>query len=337
MKLESLLKNIRKKCKENRKSSGYTNKYIIYAKELKNRNLPIIVSPEHLSMLIGLDYSYMCNMAYAANKFYRHFKITKKNGKNRQIDEPLPDLKYVQHWILINILEKIEISPYAKAYIKNKTLKDNAKFHKKQNIVLTMDIKDFFPSIRIFDVYNIFKGMGYLDNVAWFLANLCCLNKKLPQGAPTSPYLSNIRMIYIDKKIAKYTFHNDIRYTRYADDMTFSGNFKPSALIYKISRLIYANGFQINSKKTRVAFQNTRQEVTGIVVNHHMQIPKLERKHIRQHMYYIKKYGLDSHLKFIEEHRSNYLQHLIGKINFGLFVNPKDNELRGYYDFLKNF
>lgn len=81
MKLETLLKNIRKKCKENRKSSGYTNKYIIYAKELKNRNLPIIVSPEHLSMLIGLDYSYMCNMAYAANKFYRHFKITKKNGK----------------------------------------------------------------------------------------------------------------------------------------------------------------------------------------------------------------------------------------------------------------
>lgn len=198
-----------------------------------------------------------------------------------------------------------------------------------------MDIKDFFSSIQIFDVYNIYKTIGYLENVAWFLANLCCLDKKLPQGAPTSPYLSNIRMINIDSKIVQYTSNNNIRYTRYADDMTFSGNFKSGALIYKISNIVYSNGLQINSQKTRVAFQNSRQEVTGIVVNYKMQIPKIERKHIRQQVYYIKKYGLDSHLKHIGEIRSNYLRHLIGKVNFGLFVNPKDIELQESFNFLK--
>lgn len=90
-----------------------------------------------------------------------------------------------------------------------------------------------------------------------------------------------------------------------------------------ILRIVYNEGFSINPEKTRVARSNARQEVTGIVVNSHMQISKEKRKQIRQQIYYIRKYGLESHLERIEENRANYLNHLLGQINFALFVNPR--------------
>lgn len=334
LKWEILEKAIKKECLNSHKSSEFTIKYLDYAKKLFNQNLPIISSPEHLSLLIGIEYQYLCNMAYASNRFYRHFSIPKKNGSTRPIDEPLPDLKHVQSWILNNILEKCPVSVYAKAYVKGRTLKSNAKFHKAQKVVVTMDIKNFFPSISLNAVIEIFDKLGYFHNLSCFLAHLCCLNNSLPQGAPTSPYLSNLRMIPIDESIKKYTSPKMIRYTRYADDLTFSGDFNPHQLVQDISRLVYENGFSINSDKTRVARSNTRQEVTGIVVNSHMQISKNKRKDIRQSIYYIKKYGLESHLQHIHEFRSNYLNHLLGEINFGLFVNPNDQELKEYYGYI---
>lgn len=331
MRWDAFENNIRQECKIHHKSSKYVEKYIVYAKNLFHKNLPVITSPAHLSGLIGLDHQYVCSMAYSSEKFYRHFTIKKANGKTRSIDEPLPDLKFVQHWILENILEKCPVSEYAKAFIKGRTLKHNARFHKAQFVVVTMDIKDFFPSVKIFDIFSIYKGMGYWDDVAWFLAHLCCLKKVLPQGAPTSPYLSNIRLLKLDEEIAKYTSEKKIRYTRYADDLTFSGHLDPHKVISKISQLVYAEGFQVNPQKTRVAYQNARQEVTGIVVNSHMQVSKDQRKSIRQQVYYITKYGLDSHLAHIGETRQNYINHLMGQINFALFVNPKDTELKMYY------
>lgn len=336
VKWEAFERAIRQECRHRRKSSEYTEKYIGYAKGLFEKNLPLIVSPEHLSMLIGLDYRYMCAMAYSPENFYRHFTIKKASGKDRKIDEPLPDLKFVQHWILANILQNCPVSKYAKAFVKGRTLKHNARFHRAQSVVVTMDIRDFFPSIRLYDVFSIYRGMGYWDNVAWFLANLCCLKKVLPQGAPTSPYLSNLRLLKLDEAIEAYISTEGIRYTRYADDMTFSGNLDPHQVILTVSRLIYAQGFQINVQKTRVAYQNARQEVTGIVVNDHMQVSKEQRKHIRQQMYYITKFGLDSHLAHIGETRQNYLSHLMGQINFALFVNPRDKELGGYFHTMKN-
>lgn len=329
-------KNIKKECKSHRKSSEYTQKYLAYAKNLFDNNLPIISSPEHFSLLVGLEHQYVCNMAHASDRFYRHFSIPKSNGKMRDIDEPLPDLKFVQTWILHNILEKCQISDYAKAYFKGRTLKHNARFHRAQKIVVTMDIKDFFPSISVKDVTNIFENMGYFHNLSCFLAYLCCLNDVLPQGAPTSPYLSNLRMIGLDDKISKYTSSRNIRYTRYADDLTFSGDFNPHHIINDISRIIFGEGFSINSEKTRVARSSARQEVTGIIVNSHMQLSKEKRKNIRQQVYYIKKFGLDSHLERIEENRSNYLNHLLGQINFALFVNPKDKEMKEYFNIIKS-
>ena len=335
MKWETLKKNIKKECRANNKNEQYIRAFLSYAKKLNTRNLPIISSPEHFSELVGLEHQYVCNMAYGGNHFYRHFYIQKNNGKLRKIYEPLPDLKLVQTWILENILEKCTVSEYAKAFVKKRTLKHNARFHRAQNVVVTMDIKDFFPSIKIKSIVSIFQEMGYYENLSFFLAHLCCLNNKLPQGAPTSPYLSNLRLLQFDNTVSQYTKEKSIRYTRYADDLTFSGDFNPHHLIKDISRLVFNEGFTINSQKTRVAYQNARQEVTGIVVNSHMQLAKNKRKDIRQEVYYIKKFGLESHLDHINETRAHYLNHLLGKINFALFINPNDSEMNSYYESIK--
>lgn len=335
MEWKAFRNKIVKECNEHKKSSEYINSYVSYSKKLFDKNLPIITSPEHFSLLVGLNYQYICNMAYAEKHFYRHFSIPKSNGEKRNIDEPLPDLKYVQTWILKNILERCSVSKYAKAYVKGMTLKHNARFHRAQKIVVTMDIKNFFPSININDITKIFKEMGYYHNLSCFLAYLCCLDNALPQGAPTSPYLSNLRMLSLDKKISDYCMSNGIRYTRYADDLTFSGDFNPHLLIKTISKMVYDYGFSVNSKKTRVARKNSRQEVTGIIVNSHMQISKEQRKKIRQQFYYINKFGLESHLAHTKECRAHYLNHLLGKVNFAVFVNPKDKEMKSYYDKLR--
>lgn len=318
-----------------KKDDAFVSAYLSYAKNLFDQNMPVIAQPSHASALMGPKHSYVCKMAYAPEHFYRRFTIQKANGKEREIHEPLPDLKKVQRWILEEILSKASVSPYAKAYVKGRNLKQNARYHRAQKALVTLDIKDFFPSVKIHDIYRIFEEMGYQRNVASFLAHLCCLNGVLPQGAPTSPCLSNLRMKDFDQRVSRYCAENGWRYTRYADDLTFSGNHSVGALITYVSRSVFENGFRLNPEKTRVARTNACQEVTGIVVNHHMQVPKKTRKAIRQQMHYIKKFGLDSHLEHIGETRSNYLRHLLGRINFALFVNPKDNELREYAVILK--
>ena len=326
---------IKKECKTQNKDEEYTFKYLAYCKKLYDANLPIISSPNHLALLIGIDYEYLCSMAYSQKNFYKNYSIEKKNGKQRKISEPTTDLKFVQNWILHNILEYIPVSKYAKAFKKWCTLKGNAKFHKAQKTVLELDIKDFFPSINIYMIAKIFENAGYLHNVSFFLANLCCYKKVLPQGAPTSPYLSNLVMISFDNSMKEYSLSNGIRYTRYADDITISGNFNPHKTISDVKGLLYKEGFRINNSKTRVLRSNTRQEVTGIVVNSHMQVSKEKRKKIRQELYYIKKYGLDSHIEHINETRQNYLRNLLGRINFAVFVNPNDTEMQEYFEYIK--
>ena len=169
MKWEALKDKIIKECNFEKKSEEYISNYLEYCKKLYDKELPIISSPKHFSLLVGIEHEYVCKMAYSQSFFYRSFKINKSNGKKREIKEPLPDLKYVQKWILNNILNKVEVSEYAKAFVKNRTLKHNAKFHRKQNVVVTLDIKDFFPSITVYDIADIFKSLGYFENVALFL------------------------------------------------------------------------------------------------------------------------------------------------------------------------
>lgn len=318
------------------KSDSYCISQLEYAKNLFDGGFPIIYNQEHLCRLLGYQKQYVYSVSNKSCKFYREFEIKKKNGKNRTINEPLPSLKEIQDWILKEILYNIQVSPYAKAYIKNKSIKDNARFHKKQNKVLTIDLKDFFPSIKYPRILNVFRKIGYREDVSVMLANLCCLNGCLPQGSPTSPALSNIIASKIDYGIIKYIGNDKIRYTRYADDLTFSGDFNEGDLIKNIERIVNQQGFFINEEKTRTRKKNQRQEVTGIVVNEKMQIERTIRRKIRSDVYYIQKYGLESHLIKINEKRNNYIYHLIGLVSYASFINPYDDNLKQYIDILKD-
>ena len=330
MKWEEYEKNYRGIAKLKNKDDAYCIEQLQYAKILYDKNVPIIYNQEHFSKLVGYSYDYLIGASNGAKSYYRTFYINKSNGKKRRIDEPLPNLKEIQYWILHEILEKISISPYAKAYIKDKSIRENARFHKKQKKILCMDIEDFFGSISYNRVLSVFRKLGYRENVSVLLANLCCLNKALPQGAPTSPILSNIIASSLDYKISEYVKKENIRYTRYADDLTFSGDFSEGHLISSVERICNKYGFVINNKKTRVRKKNQRQEVTGIVVNEKMQINAEKRKHIRAEAYYIKKYGYQSHIEYHGIKRERYLYHLIGMSSYALFINPYDENMKSY-------
>ncbi|CEN85132.1 retron St85 family RNA-directed DNA polymerase [Paraclostridium sordellii] len=306
--------------------------YLTYAKVLLDKSLPIIYNQDHLSKLLGIHPIYLYTLTNSSDKFYRKFKINKKNGKKRNIEEPLSILKEAQYWILEHILLKCSCSNYTKAFKANSSIKENAKFHKKQNIVINLDIEDYFGTIKGHKVYEFFRTLGYNNEVSIMLTKICTNKDSLPQGSPTSPYLSNIITENLDNKLAELAKKEEygLRYTRYADDITFSTNNKINItnLIIDTKYVLKQEGFKINYKKTKVISSNKRQMVTGIVVNDKLQVSKQQRRKVRQAMYYIEKYDLESHIRNIgwQKGKDKYLRHLLGNINFVLFINPKDKE-----------
>lgn len=323
--------------KKNGKSEEYCEECIIYAQNLWVNKIPIIYTQEHLCALLGYLPIYVYAAANSPERFYRQFSIPKKNGGIRIISEPLPNLKEIQKWILKNILYNLKVSAYAKAYIPGKSIKDNVRFHRRQKKVLSLDIKSFYDCLTNWMVFQLFMENGYNESVAMMLTGLCCLNGSLPQGAPTSAALSNLLMKKFDEIVGKYCKEKEIRYTRYADDMTFSGDFDEVQVIRFIRENLKSMGLKLNKTKTRVRKQGQQQEVTGIVVNYKTQVPKTLRKEIRKNMYYIQKYGLESHLNYIGTERKNYIGHLMGQISYALFINPKDQEMKRYKHILEEY
>lgn len=315
-----------------------------YAKNLIDKGLPIIFDQYHLSLLVGYDYWFLLAISNCQYRFYRKFEIPKKNGKMRKIEEPSPALKEIQTWILNNILNpasKTNVSEVAKAYMPGKKLSENARFHKSKNLVIALDLIDFFGSIRFSQVFWMFMNLGYNKGVSMMLTKICMLWGSLPQGAPTSPMLSNLVFYDIDNKIFKYCRKRKIMYTRYADDLTFSSNdMNISHLIAYVNMLLSNTTFRLNYEKTKVMGRGNRQLVTGIVVNDKLQVSKTYRDKVRQEFYYCMKYGFANHMKRIVlpkwcETTDVYIHHLLGKVNHILKINPKDTEFIKYADYLK--
>ena len=268
---------------------------------------------------------------------YKIFKLKKRNGKFRTIYEPNYTLKNIQRKILNNILNNKSISKYAKAYKKGISLNDNAKEHLNKKIILKLDIEDFFENINFFDIYNnCFQIEYFPKEIGMLLTYLCTYNNYLPQGSPTSSYISNLVMKNFDECIGDYCNKNNISYTRYSDDLTFSGDFNPSLIIKKVRKDLLKLGFKINDNKTHIINKGNRQTVTGIVVNKKLQISSQYRKEIRKQIYFIKKYGIESHLKFTNKNMSKtkYLNSLYGKINYVLQINEIDKEFIEYKTYI---
>ncbi|MBK6482333.1 MAG: RNA-directed DNA polymerase [Chitinophagaceae bacterium] len=318
--------------------SGYTEQSIIrclkYAEKLFSNKVPVIYNTSHLSVLVGYRKNYLKKASFYTPYFYRNFEILKKNGSKRIISEPLPSLKEIQIWILNNILYNIEVSRFAKAYIRKSHIKQNLVFHKGQLQVLKLDIENFFTSIKLSSIQDIFMSVWYSQLISNLLAKLCCHRGSLPQGGPTSPYLSNLYLKSVDESIYHYCMQKEIRFTRYADDMTFSGVFEEKGLIKFVTEELRILDLKINEKKTKMMSRSSRQLVTGVVVNEKLQVPFYKRNKLRQDLYYIKKFGLENHMQRRKITKSSYIEHLLGKINFILSINQEDQEFLSYKNYL---
>ncbi len=266
---------------------------------------------------------------------YKVYKIKKRNGKYRTIYEPNSLLKEIHKQILLNILNNKSISKYAKAYHKGISLKDNAIPHVNKKIILKLDIKNFFESIRFIDIYNTCFSIEYFPkSVGMILTYLCTYEDHLTEGASVSPYISNLVMKEFDEEIGDYCNSNNIDYTRYSDDMTFSGDFNPSDIIIKVRKMLYRLGLRLNNKKTIVLTNSKQETVTGLVVNNKVQVNSKYRNKIRQEVYYIKKFGLKSHLERLNISDSDkYLNNLYGRINYVNSIN-KTLEFISYKEFI---
>ena len=321
--------------------AGYSEdniqKCLTYAKPLITNGLPVIFNTSNLSALVGYKKTYIKKSVLYPDHFYRRFEVKKKNGSTRYLEEPLPSLKEIQCWILKNILYEVPVSRFAKAYVPKRDLLDNVKYHKNKESVISLDIEIFFTSIQRISIEQIFLGLGYSSNISNLLSKLCCCNETLPQGAPTSPYLSNIFLVHFDSILSVYCRLNNIRYTRYADDIILSGEIDAPSAIEFVRMELFKIGLTLNEQKIKVMGKNFRQIVTGIVVNSVIQTPKKQRDKIRQEIYYIKRFTLEGHLKKTNNKRANYVKHLIGKINFALFINPLDNEMQAYRKYMSTY
>ena len=272
-------------------------------------------------------------------KNYKIYKIKKRNGKYRTIYEPNLILKQIQKQILNNILNNKSISKYAKAYHKGIQLKDNAIPHINKEMILKLDIKDFFENISFLDIYNSCFPIEYFPkSVGMILTYLCTYDNHLTQGSPTSAYISNLVMKEFDEELGNWCNLRNISYTRYSDDMTFSGAFNPSELITKVRKMLYKLGLELNNDKIHIVYKSSSQNVTGIVVNEKMQVNVKYRNKIRQEIYYIKKFGLSSHLKKcdINIDSKRYLNILYGRVLYVLQIKENDKEFIKYRQFIEN-
>lgn len=270
-------------------------------------------------------------------KFYTSKYINKKDGTKRELLVPNPILKNIQKNILNNVLYGLSVSKYACAYIPSKPLIDNAKDHTNKKIILKLDIKDFFTNITFENIYNSLPNSIFPKEVKVLLVKLCTYYDYLPQGAPTSPYLSNLALKGFDEYIGGYCEKRNITYTRYCDDLTFSGDFNVRQLKNKVEAFLEEIGFNLNDKKTKVIRNNNRQTVTGVVVNKKINIAKEYKREIRKEIYYITKYGLDSHCKHLKSDKVKYLNSLKGRINYCLQINHDNNEFKEYLKILKDY
>ena len=272
-------------------------------------------------------------------KNYKIYKIKKRNGKYRNICEPSSNLKQIQKRILTNILNNKSISKYAKAYHKGVGLKDNAIPHINKEMILKLDIKDFFENISFVDIYNSCFSIEYFPkSVGMILTYLCTYDNHLTQGSPTSAYISNLVMKEFDEELGNWCNLKNISYTRYSDDMTFSGEFNPSELIVKVRKMLYKLGLELNNNKIHIVHKSSSQNVTGIVVNEKLQVNIKYRNKIRQEIYYIEKFGLSSHMKKsdINIESKRYLNKLYGRIIYVLQINEYDKEFIKYKQFIKS-
>lgn len=306
-------------------SSKQAVKLTEYAVNLESNSVPIIFEIEHLSKLLGIELSLVSRMAGANSYFYRRFYLKKRTGGIRLIETPYPKLLYVQKWIKKHILDGLTVSCNAFAYVKGTTHIDNAKQHIGAKELLKIDLVDFFGHIQFNSIKNIFKNCGYSECVSSQLARLCTVWERLPQGAPTSPSISNVIFLGLDELLNDFSKAHDLVYTRYADDLCFSGNSISDKFYEYVKAQIESRGFVINKDKTGIVRGNKRKLVTGLVVHDdRIRVPKRMRREYRKQAYDLIKNGIFEYNSNSDIFNPVYIDEVIGKGQYIRMVEPEN-------------
>ncbi|NEO15872.1 MULTISPECIES: reverse transcriptase domain-containing protein [unclassified Moorena] len=313
---------------------------------LETYKLPLLSTAQDIAQAMGITLGQLRFLAFnrktATISHYIRFKIPKKTGGERLISAPKPKLKQAQHWILSNILEKLELDNAAHGFRRDRSIVTNAQPHVGADVIINIDLKNFFPSISYPRVKGLFRSFGYSEAVATVFGLLCTeadieeveldsktyyvatSDRHLPQGSPASPAITNILCRRLDHRLTTLATDLGFIYTRYADDLTFSASGDSLGFIGKLlkrtSSVVAHEGFTINQQKTRILRKSQQQEVTGIVVNHHLNISRKQLKRFRATLYQIEKDGPDS------KHwgnSNNVIAAIQGYANFIAMVNPE--------------
>lgn len=230
--------------------------------------LPVINSVSDLAVHTECPAWKLWNMQSEADDFYRCFDIPKKLGGKRTICTPNAPLKRVQRWVLRAILDRLQASRYCYGFYPGAKLRDNALQHQNAKAILTLDIADFFGSIGIPRIRNVFTLAGYSPASALMLSRLCSYQGTLPQGAPSSPRIANLVCWRMHQRLAGLADHLQLIYTRYADDLTFSSH-SPHVLNKALGLIVHIvrdSGFAVNQQKTRIGGPGRALRVTGLTV-----------------------------------------------------------------------
>lgn len=326
------LKEFINEARRQNKSNEYIIECVHYITSLVDKGYPVFFSIEHfakeiniqsyfLRALIGETSDQYSEEAYKYKR-YTYFKLKKRNGTFREIMSPSRDLKYIQKWILTNILNHYPLQESCKGFRKNISIYDNAKVHEKSEIILKVDLLKFYDTITENRIFGVFKNMGYVENLAYSLAKITTAKHRdsywnsfdddskeklsdlistkpsiLPQGAPTSPALANIVATRMDIRFQKLSTKMNFNYSRYADDLTFSVNSNGKLPTLKIIKEIISDeGFYINNDKVKYMKKGCPQYVTGLTTTNGVNVSKKYRKIISDHIFYCRKYGVENHL-----------------------------------------
>jgi retron-type reverse transcriptase len=323
--------------------------------KLRRFGLPSLSRPEQLAAALSIPLLRLRWLAFHSEastvSHYVRFQIPKKSGGVREIWAPQPKLAGAQAWILENILSKVPVGSVAHGFVPGRSTVSNAAPHVKRAIVVNVDLKDFFPTITFPRVRGIFESLGYSPAVATLLALLTTeaprrlveySGKKyfvatgpraLPQGACTSPALSNLVAWGLDRRLGGVAAKLGWTYTRYADDLSFSGDtLVPKGernrrsvgwLLARVRHICEAEGFAVNEKKVRVQRRNTAQVVTGVVVNEKASTPRDERRRLRAILHHARFEGIEKQNRI---GHANYVAWLRGHVAYVMMVNPEQGK-----------
>lgn len=283
-----------------------------------------------IALVFGCSQSLIETVLQRPTLFYKRISIPKKGkhnrGKYRIVYQVKPELKNLQKNIATELTSSQQFPEYIQGFVSKRSIATNAALHLAQKYVLNVDIKDFFDSITQAQITEVFKKLGCTETIALIFAKLCTLHGKLIQGTSTSPVLANLVCIALDQELAELGKKYDCSYSRYADDITFSGKKLPSKK--EVERCLKQHGFQLNPDKWKCQPRGRSQYVTGLTVfdNRQPRIPKDVKKRLRQSLHYASKYGLASHLYKIQcpdEYSAFEIRKIDGLIAFMYSVEPE--------------